>query len=219
MKHLLMTGSENCLGEGIATTFLEEGWQVLALGNQPSPPLRAHRQFHFSPLDFSLRPQYPEALSRLLHLGQPDLVLLNAGVLLPQQAIASLSLDDLDRSFQTNLWAHRLILDILLQQTPGIAQVIALNSRSLSNGHHGWGSYALSKSGLNMLMRLYAVEHPEVHFCALAPGQLNQANPAALAGDPALEPATLGRRILQLLPFLQTTPSGSFLELDQLAPG
>lgn len=218
MKRMLLTGSEGCLGQGVATAFLEAGWQVLALGNLPSATLLEHPQFHFSPLDFSLRPQYPEALNRLLQWGQPNLILLNSEVLQPQQEIQSLSLDDLDQAFQTNLWAHRLILDLLLPQALGIVQVIALNSRSLAIGHHGWGSYALSKSGVNMLMRLYAVAQPEVHFCALAPGHLNQASPVDDVA-PNADFRSLGQQILRLMPRLQAAPSGSFLELEQMVPG
>jgi NAD(P)-dependent dehydrogenase (short-subunit alcohol dehydrogenase family) len=34
----------------------------------------------------------------------------------------------------------------------------------------GWGPYAVSKAGLNMLMNVYAKEYPDTHFNAFAPG-------------------------------------------------
>lgn len=209
MRRLLMTGSGSSLGQGIASTFLAAGWQVLALGKDSPAEISHHPQFRFSPLDFQQRPQYRQALTHLLQEGQPDLVLLNAGVLLPEQEFHHVSLEELDHAFQTNLWAHRLILDLLLQLTPGIPQVIALNSRSLTNGHHGWGAYALSKSGLNMLMRLYAAEHPQVHFCALAPGNKNH----AVQAD-ALSPHAIAQEVLRLLPELPKAPSGCFVEIN-----
>ncbi|MBT5707324.1 MAG: SDR family NAD(P)-dependent oxidoreductase, partial [Verrucomicrobia bacterium] len=51
-----------------------------------------------------------------------------------------------------------------------IAQVVAVSSGASVNGNRGWGGYSISKAALNMLVKLYASERQDIHFCALAPG-------------------------------------------------
>ena len=219
MKRILITGCDKGLGYSLASACLDQGWHVLALGGDPAPQLAEHPHCKVSSLNLQQRDTYRDAIATLLQAGQPDLVVLNAGILSANQELHQITLDELDHVFQTNLWEQKFILDILLQQCPSVPRVIAINSRAMVLGHHGWSSSALSKAGLNMLMRLYAVAHPEMHFCAVNPGWLQATAPTSQHQPPQPSPMELAHLLLQQLPQLRQVESGSFVDLLEPVAG
>ncbi len=66
-------------------------------------------------------------------------------------------------------------MDWLLEWGRPVRQVIMVSSGATVLGNKGWGAYALSKAGLNMLARLYDHEFPDTHISALAPGLIDTA--------------------------------------------
>jgi NAD(P)-dependent dehydrogenase (short-subunit alcohol dehydrogenase family) len=80
------------------------------------------------------------------------------------------SLDEMKAVFEINVWANKVLLDQLLSMQLKIKQVVGMSSGAALRSTPGWGSYSLSKAGLDMLMNIYAKEYPETHFCGFAPG-------------------------------------------------
>ncbi len=80
------------------------------------------------------------------------------------------SIAELRHAMDVNLWSNKVILDTVFGLGVPVLQVIGMSSGASVNGHRGWGGYSLSKAALNMLIKLYAAELPDTHFCAFAPG-------------------------------------------------
>ena len=73
---------------------------------------------------------------------------------------------------EVNVWANKELIDTLSAYAT-VKQIVGISSGAAVNGSKGWGAYSLSKSGLNMLLSVYAKELPEIHFTALAPGVIH----------------------------------------------
>jgi benzil reductase ((S)-benzoin forming) len=89
--------------------------------------------------------------------------------------LGEVPLDDLQAVLEINVWVNKTVLDSLFSQGRRIDQVVAISSGASVNGNRGWAGYSISKAALNMLIKLYAKERPQTHFCALAPGVLRTA--------------------------------------------
>ena len=204
MKRLFVTGNSAGLGLGLSEVFLDHGWDVYGCSRRGCAlPL-----VHDARCDLSDPGRTGGALEDLLKgVGRLDLVILNAGVAGEVGPISQSSLDGLRGIFELNLWANKRLLDWLMGSGIQIDQIVLISSDSLELADKGWGGCALSKAALNTLVRLYALELPGVHFCAVAPGLISSSAEAA------------AERIFKLLPHLREYESGSFINIRRiLAP-
>lgn len=233
-RQVLITGVSSGIGLGLARECARRGDRVFALGRRPPPvPLPG---LTFEPCDLTRFESIPACLDRLL-AGIPrlDLAILNAGVLGRIADLSECSLDELKAVVDVNLWANKVLIDVLLSGARGVAQVVAISSGAAVSGARGWNAYALSKAGLNMLIRLYAAERPEVHFSALAPGLVDtamQERMRALPEDPRFstverlkqaagtsdmpDPDSAAPRLLDAMTSLSHRKSGDFHDIRSL---
>lgn len=84
-----------------------------------------------------------------------------------------LMLDEIEKVMNVNVWANKVLIDLLFRRLDEIDQIVAISSGASVSGSRGWNAYALSKATLNMLISLYAKEFSNTHFCALAPGLIH----------------------------------------------
>ena len=184
-RTILVTGVSSGIGWGLAHAWLNEGATVLGCSRRRPDDLLDQPGFHFETLDLRDESAVAPTLERLLagrsHL---HLALLNAGVLGPIQDLAVTPLSTLRELSDVNLWANKLVLDVLFERLETLDQVVTVSSGAAVNGNRGWGGYAISKAALNMLTRLYAAERPRTHFCAFAPGLVDTAMQDYLCGLP-----------------------------------
>jgi len=98
-----------------------------------------------------------------------EIAILNAGILGDIQTLGKTELEHIKEVMELNVWANKELIDTL-STFATVKQVVGISSGAAVNGSKGWGAYSLSKSGLNMLLNVYAKELPDIHFTALAPG-------------------------------------------------
>lgn len=183
-KSLLITGVSSGIGLGLTRAALARGDQVYGLARH-APDLGKAENFRFVACDLSKPKEIPSALRRLLSgVEAIDMVILNAGVLGPFGDLAEQSLEEMQRVMQVNVWANKVLLDVLFKGELKVRQVIGISSGAAIEGHRGWGGYAISKAALNMLLSLAACEHSATHFCALAPGLVDTAMQDQLCSHP-----------------------------------
>ncbi len=236
-KTILITGTSSGIGLGLASAALERGDTVFSLQRRSSP-LAGSPRFTEVRTDLTDFEQTPEALSRLLdgesHL---DLVVLNSGVLGEIQDLVDTPLDDIRRVMDINTWANKVLLDALLPSVR-VQQVIGISSGAAVSGSRGWSAYALSKAALMMLLKLYAAERPDTHFCSLAPGLVDTAMQDVLCGkgdedverfpslariqaargtDTMPTPEAVATRLLDAFERVRRQPSGSFVDIRKMA--
>lgn len=227
MKNILITGISSGLGEALAQAYLENGDTVYAIGKTISGKLDHYPHFFFFPYDLSETFVIQSTLEEFVQNRSFDLVILNAGVLGDIQTLSQTDLMVAKEVMEVNVWANKELIDLLSRQSY-VKQVIGISSGAGINGSKGWGSYSLSKAALNMLLKVYANELPDIHFTALAPGIIrtpmvehimeevdDSIFPSAkrLKEGPIQTPQEAAKKLIAVFPQLLEYESGSFLDV------
>lgn len=169
--NILITGCSTGLGFGLASHYLEEGHKVFGISRTPNDTLMKNDRFSYLSQDLSsfdhLKKSIPEFLGSIKSL---DLVILNAGILNEVKDLKDTTIDEIRRVMDINVWANKVLVDILFEKLENVDQLVAISSGAAVSGSRGWNAYSLSKATLNMLIDLYSKEKATCHFCALAPG-------------------------------------------------
>lgn len=168
---VLITGSSSGIGNGLAKEYIKQGAKVFGISRRKPADLEREQEYHHLSLDLtdyeSARNEIPKFLEGIEKL---DTVILNAGVLGRISFAREVPLEEMKRVMEINVWANKMLLDILLKEVKEIRQVVGMSSKASLRCTPGWGPYSISKAGLNMLMNVYAKEHTGTHFIAFAPG-------------------------------------------------
>jgi len=168
-KIILISGISSGLGLALAETYLNRGERVFGFSRRACP--LKHENLSDYQCDLKDTANLPGALFELLDDNRDiDLVVLNAGVLGSICSMADASLEEMKETMDINMWANKIILDWLFKHCKRVSQVVAISSGAAVNGNRGWNGYSLSKAALNMLVKLYAADFPQTHFCSFAPG-------------------------------------------------
>ena len=176
-QKILITGTSRGLGLALARKLLETGNAVWGCSRGDSPLEREFPEaYHHRQIDLADDQTGRQAFKALLKdVDGFGLVILNAGILPAIRDMKDTDLETLRNVMEINVWANKWILDIVLDLPVKPAQVVAISSGAAVSGSRGWNAYSISKAGLNMLVKLYAAEEPDVHFTALAPGLVDTA--------------------------------------------
>lgn len=169
--NVFITGTSSGIGHALTREYLEKGEKVYGISRNFRDGLRKYADYHHLSYDLSDQTTLEEKLKWLLEDETVlDQVILNAGKLPLIKDMRETSMEEIQRIMNLNVWANKVLLDILFRLIPDIHQVVAISSGASVNGARGWNVYAISKAALNMLIMLYSREIPETHFTAMAPG-------------------------------------------------
>ena len=169
MANILITGIGSGLGEALAKAYLENGDKVYAIGREFPKQFDHYPNFVFFPYDLSNTFLIKSEILPFVQHHSFDLVILNAGVLGKIDTLNHIDIANIKEVMEVNVWANKELIDALSSYAT-VKQVVGISSGAAVNGSKGWGPYSLSKSALNMLLKVYAKELPDIHFTALAPG-------------------------------------------------
>jgi len=181
-----MTGVSAGIGHGLADHYLESGCEVFGISRRTPDDLINLSNFHFAAGDLADPASTETALKKLLaSTDRLELVVLNAGVVGRFGDLMDADPADLCHTMQVNVWANITLLNGIFSRGIAVRQVVAISSGASVNGHRGLSGYSISKAALNMMVKLYAHEQPETHFCAFAPGVVDTHMQEVLCGrDP-----------------------------------
>jgi len=169
-RSVFITGVSSGLGEALATLYLKQGWHVYGLSRRKPLQLISLDNFKFVHVDLAEFESVAIGLNDLVDVSKLDLVVLNAGIIGTFGPMADATLESLHEMMDVNVWSNKVIIDFFHSEKIEVKQVVAISSGASKSGAKGWAGYGISKAALNMMVKLYAVEIPETHFCALAPG-------------------------------------------------
>lgn len=233
----LITGNSTGLGLAFTKNMLKKGDKVYSFSRRGCD--FAHARLHDMRINLADIDSIKPALTKLLEgVKSLDLVVLNAGILGEIEPMQRVTMSALKQLMDINVWSNKLILDFLYEREIEVKQVVAISSGAAVNGNKGWGAYSLSKAALNMLVKLYAAEHAQTHFIALAPGlvdtqmQDHLCNPErvdesqfpsvkklrAARGTQAMPiPAVAAENMIRVFPRLKSdVESGTFIDMRSL---
>ncbi|MCH8474996.1 MAG: SDR family NAD(P)-dependent oxidoreductase [Opitutales bacterium] len=234
-KNILITGVSSGLGYALAENYLRQGDEVYGISRRIPEDLVASGLKHLA-LDLSAGETISHQFKDFIPFNEDwDVVYLNAGKLGEIRDLVDTPLKDLRETMEINVWANKWLLDGLFEISGKVHQIVAISSGASRSGARGWNGYGVSKAALNMLIKLYAAEKEDTHFCAFAPGLVDTAMQDYLTGDldagkfPIVERLREARgtehmptaeicadKIIALLPALLKTESGSFQDIRKI---
>ena len=146
-----------------------------------------------------------------------------------------IKLHDLETSFTINTWANKVIIDYMIMNNIEVKQVVAISSGASQKTYTGWGEYSISKAALNMMIQVYAEEHPDIHFLSVSPGPVDTPMQDYInknidgrkykwkkkfsdmkKNNDLPEASWVADNLHQIMPTLKKYKSGSFLDLRNL---
>ncbi len=233
----LITGMSSGIGLGLARGHLLRGDHVFGLSRRPPTEELPSEEWSFASVDLTDFEGAAEGIKELLSgVAELETIWLNAGVLGELKDMSESSIEDMQRTFDLNVWANKVVLDTVFAAGIAVKRVVAISSGAAVNGSRGWNGYAISKAALNMLIQLYAAERPQVHFIALAPGLVDTAMQDYICDLPKSEkrpsveklraargtenmpgPKEAAQHLLTLLPTIDSLPNGSFADIRLLS--
>ena len=236
MKTVFITGVSSGLGHGLAKAYLEQGAEVYGCSRREPEDLE-DLGLHFTSVDLAAGEAGISPVGELLSkAGDLDLVLLNAAKLGEIRDMVDTPLADLRETMEINVFANKWLLDAVFSMGRQVDQVAGISTGASQSGSRGWNGYSLSKAAFNMLIKLYAGERPDTHFCALAPGLVDTPMQDYLTGLPEDERysplqilkdakgtermpdgETCARSLIELLPTILELPSGGYADIRKLS--
>jgi NAD(P)-dependent dehydrogenase (short-subunit alcohol dehydrogenase family) len=197
----LVTGATRGIGHAVALAYAREGAHVILVGRTTgaleevddeirdlggSATLLTLNLKHLDKID-ALGPTVYQRWQKL------DILVANAGILGPLSPLGHIAAEAWDEALLINLTANwRLIrtLDPLLRMSDA-GRAIFVSSGAASRPRAYWGTYAVSKAGLEALARTYAEEvaNTAVRVNMINPGPTRTAMRAQ--AFPGEDPATL----------------------------
>ncbi len=197
----LITGANRGIGRAVALAFAREGAHVILLARNVEALERVDDEIRglgaaatLVPLDLSCGERIDNLGPTIYQRwGRLDILVANAGVLGPLSPLGHIPSEQWDEVLEINLTANwRLIrtADPLLR-TSDAGRAIFVTSGAARNIRAYWGPYAVSKAGLEALVKTYAAETETTNL------RVNLINPGATAtamraeAMPGEDPATL----------------------------
>ncbi len=173
----LVTGASRGIGAAVALAFAREGAQLILTARtqggleEVDDRIRAagYTPPTLVPLDlaeFSAIDQLGAAI--FARFKRLDVLVANAGILGPLTPVSHIEPEDWDRVMAVNLTAcYRLIrsTEPLLRLSPA-GRAIFVTSGAADGQHAYWGPYAVSKGGLEVMVRTWAQEIANTTMCA-----------------------------------------------------
>jgi NAD(P)-dependent dehydrogenase (short-subunit alcohol dehydrogenase family) len=214
MPKVLITGANRGIGLDFATQYSQDGWDVIATARQTGPELEA--------LNVRVEPLELTDLDAVASFGQRldgplDLLIANAGVMLPSEARTAEEAQGWSEMLTVNSIAPYLLARSCLDrlaEAKGRAIAITSGMGSIAdNSSGGYVPYRSSKAALNMAWRSLALDtRRQGIICAvLNPGwvKTRMGGPGART-TPHDSVANMRRTIEQLGP----DQSGGFFNYD-----
>ncbi len=166
-KNILITGCSSGLGLALTKYYLEKKYKVYGISRKK--PDIFDENFIYKSFDLSQVSKIKQELTSFIKkIDNIETVFLNAGMLGKIKILEELTIDEMNEVYSLNVYANKELLDILMQIK--VTNILVISSGASKTGYKGWGSYSLSKAGVNMLVNLYSNEMTNTKILAVAPG-------------------------------------------------
>ena len=229
MQTALITGGSKGFGLALATSLVEDGWNVVIDGRDPVALDEAIRSLQAVarwtdgraelPATSPTRHIEPRSCRSVADLGGLDLLVNNASTLGPSPLprLAEYPLAALEHVVAVNVVAPLALVQAMLPllRTSG-GTVVNITSDAAVEGYEGWGGYGSSKAALEQLSKVLAAEEPDLRVYWFDPGDMRtEMHQAAFPGEDISDrplPVTVVPALRRLLS--EAPPSGRFRAAD-----
>lgn len=184
-KVVIITGAGNGIGLGIARDFAGEGAKVVIAEINASAGKRAEEALKkeggealFIQVDISKEKQVQDLVEAVLQAwGKIDILVNNAGVVV-HKALVDTTMEEWNRQLDVQLTGtflmSKYVAKPLIERGEG-GKIVNISSVSAVMGRVKGGSHCVSKAGLTLLTKVFAMELGEygVNVNAVAPGLID----------------------------------------------
>lgn len=171
MLTAFITGVSSGIGYALAKSLLEKNYCVYGISRRTPRGLLKHENFHYRSIDVTSYSHFTDEVIQLIketEMVKINYLFLNVGEFNKRIApIIDTPIGEYEHLMRLNVWSCKIILDLLLRSDISIETVIFSSSIAGSRARKGMGPYAISKAALNMMAKLYALEHPDIFFSVL----------------------------------------------------
>ncbi|MEM8785308.1 MAG: SDR family oxidoreductase [Pseudomonadota bacterium] len=218
-KTILITGANRGIGLALADVYVKDGWSVIGTAREPSEAsdLTALGSVEVMALDVANQNSI-KAMADALHERPIDLLINNAGVMAPDEALTEVDAAAWQTAFAVNTIAPLQVTaglrSSLAQGGPGLAVVVTSIMGSIENtSSASYLSDRASKAAANMVVRGLASDMRSVGVSVIAvhPGWVQ----TDMGGSGAhLSPAESAGALKTFFGRVGSTHSGGFYNVD-----
>jgi len=194
MPVAVITGGSRGFGRALAIDLAKDGWSLIIDGRDRVSLQEVGDRLHSLGArsteiagDVSSADHRRALMQSALQSGSLDLLVNNASTLGPSPlpSLEHYPLADLRQVYEVNVVAPlALIQEALPQLRRSQGKVVSLSSDAAVEGYEGWGGYGSSKSALDQLHRVLAIEEPGLSVYQFDPGDMRTAmHQAAFPGE------------------------------------
>lgn len=168
MKKILITGIGSGFGFAIANTFILNNYSISALTKSS---IKNHDKMLSIKTNFENLNQVKNNILKLINTSnQYEYIILNAGILGKIDLTKNLSIKEIKRTLDVNLFANKIIIDQILSNSIKFKSLITISSGASIKTKFGWFAYSSTKATLRFLIENYALENKNKHFISYNPG-------------------------------------------------
>jgi len=221
----IVTGASRGFGRALTAALLERGWTVVVDARRAEELAATVDAFTLrltaiagDVTDASHRAALVDAAIRT---GPLRLLVNNASRLgpSPQPKLADYPLIDLRTVYDVNVFAPLALIQMALPalaRTNGV--IVNLTSDAAIEAYEGWGGYGSSKTALDQLSAILAVENQAVRVYAFDPGDMRtEMHQAAFPGEDISDRADPASVVPAFLRLLDTKPAAGRYRASDLA--
>ena len=228
MSTAIITGGSRGLGLALARALVNADWNVIIDGRSATSLERAAialgPKATVVPGDVSDPRHRDELVKRAAHLGGLDLLVNNASDLgpTPLPRLRDVDPEALVELHRVNVVAPLALVQLalpLLERSAGA--VVNVTSDAAVEAYEGWGAYGSSKSALEQVSRVLALEEPAIGVWWFDPGDMRtDMHQAAFPGEDISErPVPEDIAVPALLELLSTRPPSGRVRASDLVAG
>lgn len=184
MKFAIITGGSKGIGNALALKFKAEGYTIFSFSRSKSNLLTDNEQINCDLLDLNDTEKKAAELFLTLVKSNPTEIILinNAGTLGEVDRIENMSALSIAEAIQLNVTIPTLLSSLFIAHFNELETqktILNISSGAAVNAYYGWSVYCASKSALDMLTKVIAVEQKAVTFpvkaIAIYPGVVDTA--------------------------------------------
>ncbi len=174
-EKVLISGGSRGLGREMVQLLFSEGWQVATFSRTMEPDYLENEDGGTLlsmkgdiRLDADVNAVLKETLSKI---GEPTILVLNAGTISKKESIARDNLLNLRRDLDVNVIGSTYLMQKFLAFRSARV-VIHITSDVSMNAYPGWGFYAASKRAMDHIIDTAKLEETNVKFLSIDPGDM-----------------------------------------------
>lgn len=199
-KYLVITGGSRGIGEKTIQRFQEDNWSVINISRSLSPLPNVTN----CAMDLSSTAEIEAKSKAVLEILKDahEICLVHNAAFYKPDSVDSFSLENLQKSLQTNVIAPALLNKILLPRMSAGSSILYIGSTLAEKAVRGSASYVMSKHALIGLMKATCqdLKGKDIHTCCICPGlvdtQLLRETIDAKSLQYLLEHKVIGKRLI-----------------------